>query len=284
MATYLVTGSASGMGAASAMALREQGHRVIGLDLRDAEITADLSTAQGRAEGARRALELCDGVLDGAVLAAGLGPAPGCDRPRLIFQVNYFGVVELLESLHDALAAAPRAKVVVFSSNSATTMPAVPGGAISALLRGDVQAAQKRVRVFGKNAPSFAYGASKIAVTRWMRRQAVTPRWAGEGIRLNAIAPGAILTPLLEKQLSSPDTAKAVTSFPVPVSGYGKPEDIAAWVAFMLTDAADFLCGSVITVDGGSEAWFRADDWPRAVPARRLLQYLKRIKSFAVKQ
>lgn len=280
MGTYLVTGSASGMGAAAAAALREEGNRVIGLDLREAEVTADLSTAAGRADGARQVLELCGGRLDGAVLAAGLGPAPGKDRPLLIFQVNYFGVVDLLNSLHPALAAADRAKVVVFSSNSATTMPAVPAGAIRALLRGDSHAALKRVRFFGRNAPSFAYGASKIAVTRWMRRIAVTPEWAGRGIRVNAIAPGAILTPLLEKQLSSPDTAKAVTSFPVPVTGYGKPEDIAAWVTFMLTDTADFLCGSVVTVDGGSEAWFRADDWPRAVPARRLLQYLRRMKAF----
>ncbi len=268
------------MGAASAAALRERGHRVIGLDLRDAEVTADLSSAEGRAAGAQQVRELCGGTLDGAVLAAGLGPGQGKERAKPIVEVNYFGVVELLDALHPELASAGNAKVVVFSSNSATTIPAVPGGAVRALLRGDAQAALRRVGIFGKNAPAFAYGASKIAVTRWMRRTAVTQKWAGSGIRVNAIAPGAVLTPLLEKQLASPETAKAVTSFPVPVSGYGKPEDIAAWVCFMLTDAADFLCGSVITVDGGSEAWFRADDWPRTVPVRKVLWYLKRMKSF----
>jgi hypothetical protein len=47
---------------------------------------------------------------------------------------------------------------------------------------------------------------------------------------------------------------------------------------FMLSDAADFLCGSVIFVDGGSDAYFRADDWPRSVGILRLPRYLMRFK------
>jgi len=46
----------------------------------------------------------------------------------------------------------------------------------------------------------------------------------------------------------------------------------------MVSDSADFLCGSVVFVDGGSDAYFRADDWPRPVPARRLLSYLYRFR------
>ena len=65
------------------------------------------------------------------------------------------------------------------------------------------------------------YAASKIAVARWVRRHAVLPEWAGAGVRLNAIAPGAIMTPMLQEQLSTPRQAKAVRSFPVPVGGFG---------------------------------------------------------------
>ena len=54
----------------------------------------------------------------------------------------------------------------------------------------------------------------------------------------------------------------------------------ADWVVFMLSDAADFLCGSVVFVDGGSDAYFRADDWPRSVPAWRTLSYLRRTRQF----
>ncbi len=283
MGTYAVTGSASGMGAAVVSRLRAAGHRVIGVDIKEADVVADLSTPAGRRAAADAVRAECGGTLDGAVLAAGLGPTPGRERPHLIAQVNYFGVVDLLEAWRPALAAGERAKVVVFSSNSTTTIPAVPRRAIGALLAGDSEKAVRTLRLFGRAAPSMAYGASKIAVSRWVRRHAVTREWAGAGIRLNAIAPGAILTPLLEKQLATPAEAKTVQAFPVPIGGFGDAGQLADWVVFMLSDAADFLCGSVVFVDGGSDAYFRSEHWPGPLPARRLASYLwkfKRFKSF----
>jgi NAD(P)-dependent dehydrogenase (short-subunit alcohol dehydrogenase family) len=280
MGLYAVTGSASGMGRAVVARLRAEGHTVVGVDLRDAEVVADLSTAQGRSRAVYAVLEASGGCLDGAVMAAGLGPAPGADRPRLIAEVNYFGVVELLESWRPALAAAGQAKVVVFSSVSTTTIPAVPRRAVRALLAGDARGAVRAVKVFGRIAPTFAYAASKIAVSHWVRRTAVTPAWAGMGIRLNAIAPGAIRTPMLEQQLATPAEAKVLQSFPIPTGGFGDAGHLADWVVFMLSDSAAFLCGSVIFVDGGSDAYFRADDWPRSVPPRRLIAYLRRLRAF----
>lgn len=278
MGTYAVTGSASGMGNAVVDRLRERGHTVIGVDLRNADVVADLSTPGGRGGAADAVLTACDGRLDGAVLAAGLGPTKGAER--LITEVNYFGVVDLLERWRPALAAADRAKVVVFSSNSTTTVPAVPGRAVRALLAGDTGKALRTYRFLGPAAPPMAYAASKIAVSRWVRRNAVTPQWAGAGIRLNALAPGAIMTPLLERQLATPAEARQIRRFPVPIGGFGDAGQLADWVVFMLSDAADFLCGSVVFVDGGSDAYFRADDWPRAVPARRIPSYLARTREF----
>jgi NAD(P)-dependent dehydrogenase (short-subunit alcohol dehydrogenase family) len=281
MGVYAVTGSASGMGRAVAEKLRAAGHAVVGVDIREADITADLSTAQGRRAAVDGVLAASGGRLDGAVLAAGLGPAPGPDRARLIAQVNYLGVVELLEGWRPALAAAGDARVVAFSSNSTTTVPAVPRRAVRALLDGDADRAVRAVRLYGRNAPTFAYAASKIALTRWLRRAAVTREWAGAGIRLNAIAPGAIRTPLLERQLATPAEAKLIHAFPVPIGGFGDPDHVADWVLLMLSESAAFLCGSVVFVDGGSDAWFRADDWPGPVPARRLAGYLRRMRAFA---
>lgn len=280
MGTYAVTGSASGMGRETARRLRDGGHTVIGVDIKDADIVADLSTPHGRNDAAARVLAVAGGRLDGAVLAAGLGPSPGKDRVRQIAQVNYFGVVELLSAWREALAAAGRAKVVVVASNSTTTMPAVPGRAVKALLAHDAGRALRAVRLFGPAAPTMMYGASKIAVSRWVRRHAVLPDWAGSGVRLNALAPGAIMTPLLAEQLSDPRQAKAVQSFPVPVGGFGDPGQMADWMCFMLSDAADFLCGAVVFVDGGTDAYFRPDDWPKAVPVRRLIGYLRRFRGF----
>ena len=281
MGVYAVTGSASGMGCAAASKLRAAGHTVIGVDIAsEADVVADLSTASGRREAAEKVLALADGRLDGAVLAAGLGPMPGRDRARLITQVNYFGVVDLLRAWRPALALADRAKVVVFSSNSTTTVPLVPGRAVRALLAGDGARAVRSLRAFGKMAPAFAYAASKIAVSRWVRTAAVSPAWIGAGIRLNAIAPGAVATPLLDKQLATPSEARQIKSFPVPAGGFGDPSHLGDWVVFMLSDAADFLCGSVIFVDGGSDAYYRAEDWPRPVPLSGLPAYLKRMRSW----
>ena len=278
MRTYVVTGSASGMGRAVTERLSAAGHFVIGVDLRAADVIADLSTAAGRRAAGDAVLERCGGVLDGAVLAAGLGPIPG--RQRLIAQVNYFGVVELLTALRPALARAGTAKVVVVASNSTTTTPLVPGRAVRAFAAGDAEKALRAVRLFGKHSAAMIYAASKIAVTRWVRMQAVTGTWAGAGIRLNAIAPGAVMTPLLAEQLADPNEAKAITAFPIPIGGYGDPGQLADWMLFMLSDAADFLCGSVIFVDGGSDAYFRPDSWPAALPTRSLPRYALRFLSY----
>ncbi len=279
MGTYAVTGSASGMGAAVAARLRERGHTVIGVDIKDADVIADLSTPSGRRGAAADVLAACSGTLDGAVMAAGLGPTKGAERA--ITEVNYFGVVEPLQAWRPALACAERAKVVVFASNSTTTVPAVPGRAIRALLAGDAEKALRAYRMFGRYGPPVAYAASKIALSRWVRRNAVTAQWAGAGIRLNALAPGAIMTPMLEEQLATPSEAKVVREFPIPIGGFGDAGQLADWVVFMLSDSADFLCGSVVFVDGGSDAYFRPDDWPRAVPARRLLSYLRRTRQYS---
>lgn len=282
--TYAVTGAASGMGYQAAQKLRGLGHTVIGVDLKEgADVSADLSTPGGRVRAAQEVLTLSGGMLDGAVLAAGLGPGPGADRPRLIAEVNFLGVVELLEAWRPALAAAGRAKVVVVSSNSTTTVPAVPGRAIRALLARDTDKAVRTTRILGRSGTPIMYAASKIAVSRWVRRNAVSTTWAGAGIRLNALAPGAIMTPLLQSQLSEPLEGKAVRAFPVPIGGFGDAGHLADWICFMLSDSADFLCGSIVFVDGGSDAYFRTDAWPRPVPVRHLAQYLWRFKRGAAR-
>jgi NAD(P)-dependent dehydrogenase (short-subunit alcohol dehydrogenase family) len=267
------------MGRAVVDRLTAGGHRVITVDLADADVVADLSTPDGRRAAAAAVLEECGGVLDGAVMAAGIGPVPGPDMPRRILDVNYLGVVDLLDAWRPALAAAGSSKVVVIASNSPTVTPAVPGKAVKALLAGDGERAAGALKRFGRRGPVFAYAASKLAVSRWVRRQAVTPEWAGAGIRLNAIAPGAVLTPLLEAQLADPQQAKLVKNFPIPVGHYGDAGEIADWVLFMLSPAANSSCGSVVFVDGGSDAWFRADDWPRTVPLRAVRGYLKRMRT-----
>src|SRR5688572_20513113 len=108
MATYVVTGSASGIGAATTGLLRERGHRVIGVDLAGAEVTADLSTGTGRREAVQELLALTGDKVNGVVPCAGIAGTTGVDS-RLVVSVNYFGAVELVTGLRPALAAAAAA-------------------------------------------------------------------------------------------------------------------------------------------------------------------------------
>ncbi len=78
--------------------------------------------------------------------------------------------------------------------------------------------------------------------------------------------------------------AGAIKSFPVPIGGYGDPSQLADRVVFMRSEAADFLVGSVVFVDGGSDAYFRDDARPRPVPFRGLPRHLRRMRSFGTRQ
>jgi NAD(P)-dependent dehydrogenase (short-subunit alcohol dehydrogenase family) len=76
---------------------------------------------------------------------------------------------------------------------------------------------------------------------------------------LNAVAPGATLTPLLEDGLADAQLGPAIRGFPIPLGGFGAPDQVAAGVRFLLGAQASFCCGSVLFVDGGSDALIRRD-------------------------
>jgi NAD(P)-dependent dehydrogenase (short-subunit alcohol dehydrogenase family) len=87
--TYVVTGTASGIAAATSRMLKEVGNKVIGVDIHDADIVADLSTKQGRLDAAKKAIELSGGTIDAVIACAGLA------HPiAKTVSVNYFGMTE----------------------------------------------------------------------------------------------------------------------------------------------------------------------------------------------
>ena len=108
------------------------------------------------------------------------------------------------------------------------------------------------------------YPASKLAVAHWVRRRATGAEWAGAGLRLNAVAPGMIDTPMVAAMRSDPETGPLLDMLPIPVGRPGRPEEIAALVEFLLGPEGAFFCGSVLFCDGGSDALLRTRDWPAA--------------------
>jgi NAD(P)-dependent dehydrogenase (short-subunit alcohol dehydrogenase family) len=255
--TYVITGSASGIGGATRARLEKAGHAVIGVDLRDAEVIADLSQADARRAAIDGIVARSGGTLDGLVTAAGVGPP--FDAATMM-SINYFGSEAFLTGLRPALAASGAAQAVAVSSNSTTAQPGIPADLVDICLTGDEAAARALAQHHGD---SFTYAASKTAIARYVRRNAPSADWAGSGVRLNAIAPGATLTPLLQSGLDSEEFGPLIRAFPVPTGGFGTPEQIAFWIDMLLTgEGASFVCGAVFFVDGGTDAMVRPDAWP----------------------
>ncbi|MGY4858511.1 SDR family oxidoreductase [Cryobacterium sp. AP23] len=253
--TYLVTGAASGIGKATATLLRSRGHRVIGADLKDSDINADLSTVQGRELLIASATELSGGVLDGVIAVAGLShPIP------VTAAVNYYGTVATLEGLRPLLtrSSAPRAVAVA----SMASLQAYDEELVQHLLEGTEEDALARAAELA-TAPETAhqiYSSSKRALARWLRKAATTPEWAGAGIPLNAIAPGVVLTPMTAELVATPEgRARLNEQVPMPLNGPFDADVAAKLLVWLADEENSHLCGQVIFVDGGYDAVVRGD-------------------------
>jgi NAD(P)-dependent dehydrogenase (short-subunit alcohol dehydrogenase family) len=221
------------------------------VDQRDAEVIADLGTAEGRQQAVTATTELAGGFLDGVVACAGLGPhVQPCEA---IIRVNYFGALAFLDGLLPALSQGEAPAAVAISSNGATLTPKNQA-LVDVLLEGDEAAACTLAATLDG---ATVYGMSKLAMTRGLRRR--TAVWAEAGVRLNAVAPGPVDTPLLRDSLADKTLGPLVEALPVPVGRRATPAEIAGAVGFLLDPVNGFVHGSLLFVDGGSDALLRPD-------------------------
>lgn len=253
MKTYAMTGGASGIGAAIKQNLLDAGNAVIVVDIANADIEADLSSAAGRNAAVAGICAQAPEGLDGFIACAGV--ASHVPDLGLIANVNYFGTTDLVAGLRDHLKK-KQGSVVLVSSNSAPM--ATNPDYVDALLNNDRDALETQLEAMEGQT---VYSGSKQAVARWMRRN--TAEYAADGIRMNAIAPGYTETPMTAAVAESEEYGDAIRQFvaSIPMGRAGAPEDMAKAVKFLLSDDASFFCGTVLFIDGGHDAMLRPDDF-----------------------
>jgi NAD(P)-dependent dehydrogenase (short-subunit alcohol dehydrogenase family) len=237
----VVTGAASGIGRATVDVLLSKGWRVAALDRDEAALAEVRATFEKSRDVVALAVDVCSedvveaalkvvvdkfGRLDGVVNSAGIAAdVPALDTPvdlfKRILDVNVIG------SFIVARAAA-RIMKAAKSGGAIVNISSVSG------LRGS------KGRV--------AYGASKGAVVTMT--QVLANDLAGFGIRVNAIAPGPIETPMVKQVHSAADRELYMRY--IPMARYGTPLELAKAVAFLLDDeAAGYITGEILAVDGG---------------------------------
>jgi NAD(P)-dependent dehydrogenase (short-subunit alcohol dehydrogenase family) len=250
----VITGSASGIGRATDELLRARGWRTIGIDLREAAVSCDLSNAEQRRKAIARVQGLCPDGLDAIIACAGISSR---NEPKVV-SVNFFGVTSLLHGLKELLSRSTQPRAVVISSFAAV-LPTDPAIVAACLAEDETAALQASAAAITSNPGSpVVYASSKLAVARWIRQTAVSPDWAGRGILLNAIAPGTIETPMMAPILA--DAAKLAAHrqlVPCPLGRVGQAIEIARAIAFFVSAENSFITGQTLFVDGGSEAVLR---------------------------
>lgn len=251
--TYLVTGSASGIGRATVEKLRVDGHHVIGVDRKDADIEVDLSTEDGRAQLVEQAGALSGGVINAVLAVAGVlvSASPAVS-------VNHFGAVATLEGLRPFLAAADRPRAVVVATraiideNDARLLELIESGdEAAALAYADSLAAASDA-----GGGSVVYTTSKLSLARWVRTNAPSEAWGKAGIALNAVAPGVILSPMTIPVLATEEGRATLDKHaPAPFGGpAADPLAVANLLAWLTSTDNLFVTGQVIFIDGGAES------------------------------
>ena len=265
----LITGAAGGMGRACARLFGAQDDLVLtdviaaSLDAFADELRNDgynvVSRAGDMADDALIAALVADVSAGGAPFAvvhtAGLSPSLATWEP--ILQVNLVATEKLLRALEPALV--PGTALVLIASSAGHMFPAMPE--VEAVLAEPLAPGFMRTiegminHMGGANSPGgmggIAYSLSKKAVHNICTQRGIT--WGRKGVRITSISPGMIATPMGKSEIANTGGAQALLDA-TPIGRVGTAMDIALAAQFLCSDAASFINGTDLLVDGGGTA------------------------------
>ena len=228
--SVVVTGGTSGIGAAVSSAFRQAGATVIATGAFQQEIDA-LSPDDARSA---RVLDVRNQAAIGTLFA---------EIGSLDVLVNCAGIIRRGEE-HDPTIFA---QVIDINLNGTMRMCSAARPLLAAGGQGSIVNLASMLSIFGGGlAP--AYSASKGGVAQLTKSLAIA--YAAENIRVNAVAPGWIATPLTSA-LREDDTRSRTILARTPLGRWGKPEDVAGPVLFLCSTAASFITGTILNIDGG---------------------------------
>ena len=255
MGIYVVTGGSSGIGAQIVSKLKEQGHETVNIDLKDGDITANLATVEGRESALRELYDRYPDGIDGLISNAGVGPTA---TPEKIFALNFYAGIELAEGLRPLLKK-KRGCCVMTSSNSITNFTVRMDWVELLTNLRNKQRGLELARMLPQQQSASCYSSSKHALARWVRR--VSPAWAVDGLRINAVAPGNTATPMTRGMTDA--QREAALLIPIPTR-YGtkeflEAEEIANAICFLASPKASGINGVILFVDGGIDALLRSE-------------------------
>ena len=235
----LVTGAAGGIGSATAVRLAAEGAAVLVTDVADAQSIVDRIVASGGRAAYVRHDVTSESEWSAAVSAA-------VDQfGSLNILVNNAGIGDRLSLEETPLDNYER--VIAITQTSVFLGMKAAAAALHSSGNGSVINISSIFGSSGGFGSSPAYHAAKGAVRAITKSTAL--HWATTGVRVNSIHPGFIKTPMLDESMGTP--AEQMMFDLTPMGHLGRPEDIAAGVAYLASDDAAFVTGSELYIDGG---------------------------------